>query len=519
MRFYLNDNVVLVVISFCSASAAYALFHRYRFLKASQGFPVPPGPPVKPVVGNIFAVPLATGAWKTFTQYKEQYGDLVYLHGLGTKVLVLNSIEIINDLLDKRGNIYSHRPVFTVVGELMALGQSMPLLPYGKEWREHRKLAHRALSAGAVKKYHIVQEDLAALLNKDFLEKPDEFFAHVRLTAGRIIMSITYGLPVSTADDKYITRAEETMDVIGKATVPGAFLCDMLPFLKVLPSWIPFQREAAKGKAMIENMVSTPYQHVKAEMAKGTATPSLTQDLLNMDIEDMQNFEHRVKWTAGAMYGAGGETTYATVLTFIMAMALNTDKQKLAQSEIDQVIGTEQMPTIADLPKLPYVNAVIKETMRWHPVLPLSIARRNARHDIYNGYFIPEGTIVMPNLWAVAFEPNAKYDSQKFIPERFLDPTQSIIEPSTWAFGFGRRVCPGKLLGENSVFILISTILASFDIFPPTDDTLTPEFGVNLVRSVDSIFLSYPMPFKCQIKPRSAAKAELVQRRAAQVTV
>ena len=124
-------------------------------------------------------------------------GDLIFFHGFGNNILVLNSMKTINDLLDKRGEIYSDRPVFTVVGELMGLGQvklrlnrnlwrdsccaqSLPLLPYGKEWRECRKLAHVALSATAIKKYHRTQEDMAALLNKALLQDPTNFFSHVR---------------------------------------------------------------------------------------------------------------------------------------------------------------------------------------------------------------------------------------------------------------------------------------------------------------------------------------------------
>ena len=107
-------------------------------------------------------------------------------------------MEVIEDLLEKRGNIYSHRPVFTVVSELMGLGrvaslvtenlsnlltssQSMALLPYGTEWREQRKLAHVALNPGAVKEYIPIQEEQSTLLNKALLEDPDDFFAHVRL--------------------------------------------------------------------------------------------------------------------------------------------------------------------------------------------------------------------------------------------------------------------------------------------------------------------------------------------------
>ncbi|KAL0960434.1 hypothetical protein HGRIS_005477 [Hohenbuehelia grisea] len=114
---------------------------------------------------------------------------------------------------------------------------------------------------------------------------------------------VTYGLTVDTADSEYISHANDTMDLICRASLPGAYLCDFFPFLKYLPSWVPFHKEAAKGKAMIEELVTMPYEHVKRDLALGTARPSLTRDLLSMKKDDIPNFEHAAKWTAGSMYG------------------------------------------------------------------------------------------------------------------------------------------------------------------------------------------------------------------------
>ncbi|OBZ74751.1 hypothetical protein A0H81_05740 [Grifola frondosa] len=91
----------------------------------------------------------------------------------------------------------------------MHVDQNIPLLPYEKEWREHRKLSYIALGHSAVKKYHGVQSDIAALMNKDFLEGPDDFFSHVRLTSRTILPTVTYGVSVDAADNEYINRAED----------------------------------------------------------------------------------------------------------------------------------------------------------------------------------------------------------------------------------------------------------------------------------------------------------------------
>ena len=82
--------------------------------------------------------------------------------------------------------------------------------------------------------------------------------------------------------------------------------------------------------------------------------------------------EEDVAWSAISLFTGGADTTVSSIVTFFLAMCLYPQVQKRAQQEIDRVIGTGRMPRISDAPKLPYVRAVIKETMRWHPVLPLS---------------------------------------------------------------------------------------------------------------------------------------------------
>ncbi|KJA28899.1 hypothetical protein HYPSUDRAFT_33334 [Hypholoma sublateritium FD-334 SS-4] len=495
-------KVTLSAITVLAATSLALSFWWHR--KRSGNRPYPPGPPGYPIIGNVHSL-FRGERWKLLTQYQQQYGDIVHLHGMGTHIFSLNSLEVIEDLLGKRGHIYSHRPVFTVVGELMGLDQSTPLLHYGAQWRAHRKFAHQVLSPTSVKQYHVLQEDLAVLLCSDILNQPEELFSSSRLFASRVVITVTYGLNVRTADHMYIKHAHETMNLVSRATIPGAYLCDFLPFMKYLPSWMGFQKEAVVGREMIERLVALPYEHVKRDLAAGSASPSLTRDLLST-IDKTPDFEYQAKWTAGSMYGAGGEATYATIITFILTMLLNQEKQALAQQEIDKVIGSSRLPKVSDMDDLPYVNAVIKETMRWHPLLPLTLARRTAQDDFYNGYFIPEGSLVIPNPWSIAFAENSKYDPNEFIPERFLDPTVNTIDPYTWAFGFGRRVCPGKALAQNSVFIAIVTILYTFNIAPVDDEKVVPEFEEHLI--------SYPKPFKCVITPRSDATVNMISQRA-----
>ncbi|EIM80937.1 cytochrome P450 [Stereum hirsutum FP-91666 SS1] len=441
----------------------------------------PPGPPAIPVLGNIMTIP-NTGPWKLFSKLHRDYGEPIFFWGLGNSILVLSTMTSITDLLDKRGENYSHRPVLTVLGELMGLDRSMPMLPYGREWREQRKLAHVALNPSAVRKYHIVQENLASVLALGILTNPEGFFDNVRLYAERIIFSVVYGVYIDGSNNEYVTQAEETMKIVGDAMVPGAFICDLLPWMKHLPSWLPFRKQAHYGRSMIEALVTKPFEHVQREMMTNIAAPSLTRELLTLQRNDFASFESSVKWATGSLYGGRHNIwTYATILTFMMAMAMNPETQRKAQKEVDEVIGIHRLPVVSDKTQLKYVAAVINETMRWHPVLPLGIARRTDHDDVYMGYFIPKNTVVFPNAWSAQrlFPISIR---EQFIPERFIDPSEATDDPSTYLFGFGRRVCPGKSLAENSVFIAIATILSALDISEDPDSRITPAFTEALVR-------------------------------------
>ncbi|KAH7909763.1 cytochrome P450, partial [Hygrophoropsis aurantiaca] len=243
--------------------------------RASKGCSLPPGPPRRPLLGNLLHIPRFQ-AWHTFLSWKHQYGDLVYVETLGNGVLILNTMEMVTDLLEKRASIYSDRPIFTMVGELMGIDNSIPMLQGGAAWRQQRKMAHTALSSEAVKKYHTVQENFVAMYVNSLIDKPEDFIAQLRLTAGRIIMSVTYGISVQTADDVYITDAERSMELIGRAAVPGAFLVDLIPQLKYLPSWLPFNHihsTGEYGRRLIGTAVERPFEHVQRERAKGLANP------------------------------------------------------------------------------------------------------------------------------------------------------------------------------------------------------------------------------------------------------
>jgi len=166
-----------------------------------------------------------------------------------------------------------------------------------------------------------------------------------------------------------------------------------------------------------------------------------------------------------------GTDTVAILLEWILArMVLHPDIQAKAQAEIDCIVGDSgRQVTDSDLPKLPYVRAIVKETLRMHPPGPLLSWARLSIHDTQIGtHFIPAGTTAMVNMWAITHDEKVWPEAHEYKPERFLGAQESNNFPIMGSdlrlapFGAGRRVCPGKSMGLATVELWLAQLLGSY---------------------------------------------------------
>ena len=151
--------------------------------------------------------------------------------------------------------------------------------------------------------------------------------------------------------------------------------------------------------------------------------------------------------------------------------------QRRAHAEIDAVVGCDRLPTFADAPRLPYVQAIIRETLRWRPVTPFSVPHASTEEDWYEGMYIPKGTVCISNLWHCNHDRTVfGEDADEFRPERHLDEQGNLLpgpmetyRAGHVSFGFGRRICVGKDLAAESLFIDIVRILWAAKLEPAQD--------------------------------------------------
>ena len=141
--------------------------------------------------------------------------------------------------------------------------------------------------------------------------------------------------------------------------------------------------------------------------------------------------------------------------------------QARAQAELDAVVGRTRLPTFADYPHLPYIRAMVKEILRWRPFAPIITPHRTTEDDWYEGMFIPKGTICLANAWHMNRDPEIFGENvEDFEPARYLDASGDIAPGLTdlkkdghFTYGFGSRICVGRAMADNSLFINIAILL------------------------------------------------------------
>ncbi|KAG6328751.1 hypothetical protein ID866_10338 [Astraeus odoratus] len=359
---------------FLFAIAAYLV--KKVFWSRKPPAPLPPGPKPLPLLGNYFDVP-SRGLRATYTEWATKFGDISYVKIFRNRLVVVNSSKVATNMLDKKGAKYSDRPVVPMAGELVGGKDMLSFAQYGDRFRETRKLSHRAIgSPTAAASYQGIQEAQTRKFLQRLYASPEKLSSHIRTNAGALILKIVYGYEVKEENDPFVNLVENAIRAIATAVITGTFLVDAVPILKYVPEWFPgagFKVQARKWNVLIQDMANKPFQLVKERMAAGTAVRSFTSDLLegrSLTSED----EFLVKWAAASMYAGGGDTTVGSIYAFFLAMTLFPEIQKKAQAEIDAVVGSERLPTFADRERLPYIDAIVKEVLRWHVIFPLGMS-------------------------------------------------------------------------------------------------------------------------------------------------
>ncbi|KYK57872.1 O-methylsterigmatocystin oxidoreductase [Drechmeria coniospora] len=502
----------LVMLALALLLAAVVHGHTWRTKRSS--LPLPPGPPAEPILGHLRIIPPYNPEYR-YMQWSKDYGsDILSLSVLGQPVIVLNSVRAAVDLLAKRGANYCDRPRF-VLFEVMGWVKTLTFLRNGPEFRIHRSILQKSFRESSIRQYQGLQERETTVLLRGILNTPAKWETVLRRFATAVVLGIGFGIKIERDDDPFIQIAADASYALGHGGVPAGTPVDFFPFLKVLPRFFHDRslKFAADWRGAIRALHDKPFDAV---MASKERTRSLMQQML--DQRDAQigrgekpELSHEdIKGAAATVFAAGQDTIYATLVVFLLNMILHPDVQTKARRLIDEVVGRDRVPSFQDRPRLPYIDLIVQETLRWCPVSPLGVPHRSLEDDVYDGYFIPAGSLVYANARAMTHDESTYADPENFNPDRYVSRKEGGLgEPfPIGQFGYGRRVCIGKHLAEASVWIVVASILSTMNIEKARD-----ERGRDIEPKVEFTFglTSHPKPFPCRFVPRDERAAQVVR--------
>ncbi|KAJ7611277.1 cytochrome P450 [Roridomyces roridus] len=487
----------------------------YPRVRKTSGPPLPPGPRPLPLIGNVLDIP-SQDHWIKFTQLADVWGDIFSLTAFGQTMVIVNSLKIAEDFLDVRGANFSDRPIIPMGGELMGFNNVLSISQYGDRVRTERKLFHQLFGTrvSILNQFGTLIESEIKQLLRNVGQNEDDVVGQISRFTGGLTLRIAYGyhLVEPPQIDPFLHMFDTAGHNYASASKPAAFLVDILPTLRYWPAWLPgggFHTIARAWRKQLFDTTDMGYEYVKKQMAAGPPEPSFVSTSLDEGVHD----EYLIKWAAISIQAGGADTSSSQIEGFLLAMALHPEIQRTAQKELDAVVGPDRLPDINDRASLPYVDALCKEVLRWHVVTPTGIPHRAREDFVYergeglSPLMIPKGALVIPNIWKMTHDANHYTRPMEFDPTRFLshDGKKAETDPTRMCFGFGRRICPGKLLADTTLFLTCSAILSVFDI-----SFLEPSSGSDHIGQTSGT-VSHPLPFKCRAVPRSTQAKALVR--------
>lgn len=449
---------------------------------------MPPKPTGVPLLGNALDV---IGSTKTssqhllFGKYAREHGEIVRVQIGPFTQYFINSDEAVKAIFDKASATTSERPRWIVSNEQICDQKNVLLLNASHpRWKQQRKVILQGMTsvpradAGLEYLHFETAKFLKQVANDDKLAADSVgLFNEVGRYTYSAFASQTFGMDIADEQDpaiEYIFRSG-LEQILG--TLPGSHLVDILPALDKLPLFLkPWERKARALFQDNKRWCDERMRRIEKAIEAGTANDSflarVLQDEKGMGFDDRSE----AAYLAFMLIIGAADTSKMSSWSFLEAMMRFPDVQAKALAKIEAVVGVaDRLPTYEDLESIPYVRYLMKELWRWRPPVALGHPHITTKELTHNGVRLPVGSRIHLNAWAIGHDPNRHADPERFWPERYKGDLSTseqsknsadVKDRDHFAFGSGRRICPGYHVAERSLAIAIMRLVWAFEIVP-----------------------------------------------------
>ncbi|KAH6782227.1 hypothetical protein C2S52_000837 [Perilla frutescens var. hirtella] len=450
---------------------------------------LPPGPNPFPIIGNILQ--LGPKPHQSLTNLSKIHGPLMHLKLGSIDTVVVSSPEIAKEILQQHDHGFPGRMTTAATKAFDHHLTSVACLPVGKKWRSLRKICREEMFS--TQRLDASRELRRAKLQNlvDYVQECCDDRKIVDIGEAAFVTSLNLIsntlFSVDFADYSKGSSQELKEIIHGLMGAFGSFnVADYFPIVGAFdPQRIKRDAEGYIGKllAVFDGIID-----------RRRELPEKKNDLLEALISQENQSElsrDDIKHLLLDLFVAGTDTTSGTVEWVMTEVLRNPSVVSKAKAELQTVIGENKaLIEESDITKLSYLQAVIKETFRYHPPGPF-IARRKDENDVVIGdHAVPKNAIVLINIWAIGRDSRIWRDPDSFEPQRFLEGDDVLdLKGQNFElipFGAGRRICPGLPLAYRMVHLMVATLIHNFDWKFETDDEvdLDDKFGLSLQKAL-----------------------------------
>ncbi|MED6162451.1 hypothetical protein PIB30_070571 [Stylosanthes scabra] len=438
--------VVFITISFLILISVLLL---WLAKKDKSVHKVPPGPWKLPIIGNLHQLVGSSLPHHALRKLAQKHGPMMHLQLGEISAVIVSSPNMAREIMKTHDLAFAERPEF-LPSKIIAYGSTnIAFAPYGEYWRQMRKICTlELLSSKKVQSFSYVRQDEVANMVETIFKSAGE-----TINLSKMINNLISTV-VSRAAFGNLSQDHELFVSLVKKSIAlsdGFDLADLFPSFKPLHFITGMEAKLNEMHVKIDKILDKiikedeerniqPEQEEKNENLVEVLLRVLQSGTLDTPIT-MNN----VKAVIVDVFFAGTDTSSVVIEWVMSELTRSPRAMKKAQAEIQHALRGKQTIQEADVSELPYLKAVIKETMRLHPPLPLLLPRQARQDCTINGYHIPINTRVIVNAYAFGRDPDYWYDAETFLPERFEDNPMDFKGTNFEyiPFGAGRRMCPG----------------------------------------------------------------------------